>query len=234
MKFQNLKIGVKLWLLFGFFLMVILTFAGSSFYLSNELSTTMNNLSRVQLPATRTITLIDMMHDGLHASVATAFVAHDEKNPADLEESYKDTQEHSQEMIESLNKIKDLPLGQAIREDVDKVFPIVQKYTEMSLLVVGHIRRGDLNSAIKSREEFEVIFKKLEENLESLGHKVLASAEQKQKKSDDLTQFALIMNILVTICSIVFGFTLFSIFIRSIVSRITPVMQMVQSIGQAN
>lgn len=106
MRFLKWTIGSKLWFLM--FLTVLLTV--SMQYLNYQstvsLSTRVRDLGRHQLPNVRVMTLADMMHDGIRASVYSGIVTQIRKaNSDDYAEARKEFAEYSeniQKYIKSL------------------------------------------------------------------------------------------------------------------------------------
>jgi len=231
--FRDLNMAKKLWLMCGFLMVAILIFASTEYFVSTEVADTMDNLAKVQIPAVRNMTLVDMMHDGLRAVVMSAMVASHEKNLAQLKETAVEVEEKSKSMVEYIRNFENLNVETDIKKETEAVLPVVLEYTKLSTDLVHHIARGDQAFVEKNYQQFQDKFEQLEKSLEGLGNLILTSSKNKQKKSDEAIRFSNQANFVVTVITLFFVFIVFSIFIKSITSRIAPIMQMVAKISNS-
>jgi hypothetical protein len=117
---KNLSLQGKFWIFSGFFLLILLLSTGLSYRSASELGAQTRELAVVQLPAVRTMTLIDMMHDGLRAVVLDGYRGALEKDDQVLEHVVEESREKGDLMKRYLNELDALPLASAIAAEVDK------------------------------------------------------------------------------------------------------------------
>lgn len=75
------------------FLVILAIVVGASFLNSNQMMQQFDNVAQVQLPAVRSMTLADMMHDGLRSVVLASLVAAEGKDSQGLQEIAKEAEE---------------------------------------------------------------------------------------------------------------------------------------------
>ena len=63
----------RIWLLSFVLILSAIFLGGVSYYKSGQILGQLENVSEIQLPAVRYMSLVDMMHDGLRAVVFHAF-----------------------------------------------------------------------------------------------------------------------------------------------------------------
>ena len=76
---KNMPLKNKLWFFSLIFLFAVIASNVVSFFITNKLSSDAKNLADIQLPSIRSMTLVDMMHDGLRAVVLEAYLSALEK-----------------------------------------------------------------------------------------------------------------------------------------------------------
>lgn len=148
----------------------------------------MEHIGRVSLPAVRSMTLLDMMHDGLRATVYEALFARSTRSSDQLKEAQDNLKQMTEDMHRYLTETKDLNVSPVITQQVEHVEPTVHQYTSQAAKVVGAISEGNDAEAQVELQTFVTLFETLEKDLGTLGDNIETAAKQNVEESDQLTK----------------------------------------------
>lgn len=229
--FKNMPLKNKLWFFSLFFLFSVLTSNVVSFCVTKKLGVDTENLADIQIPSVRSMTLIDMMHDGLRAVVLESYLSALEKKE-NMKEVIAEAQEKNELMLGYMNELAKLELNPEIRKQVDSSIGDVKKYTDLSMEMVNLASKGDLVAFKSKQEEFQAQFEILEDKLGGLGDQIIEGAKVIQDESHQVMQITTLTLISLSISLLIFGLIFSKWFINSIISRLNPLTAMVQDINQ--
>ena len=88
---------------------------------AKSLLASLHHVSELELPATRSLTYADMMHDGIRAVVLEGLVADSKGEQGKLAEIEKEAKEKSGIFIENIEKLEGLELTPDIKKDLADV-----------------------------------------------------------------------------------------------------------------
>ncbi|MDH4469270.1 MAG: MCP four helix bundle domain-containing protein [Bacteriovoracaceae bacterium] len=135
---------------------------------SHTLSTNLKNVTDVQMPSLRLITLLDMLHDGLRSVVYSALLASASKNESELKSVQAELKEFTDNFNEHLSKLKQLDVTTNIKEAITKVEGPLNDYLASSKSIVDIALSDKTKEATDELPNFLASFKKLETELEVL------------------------------------------------------------------
>lgn len=194
-----------------------LVFIGSFSYIkSGQLLSSLNDVSKTQLPATRNMLLADMMHDGLRAVVYNAIVAAEHKNEAELAELVKEANEKGNDFETYINNLSGLRIRASTRAAIDQVRPILATYAKQShelVMLAKDSKTDELNAKLP---KFMDIFKDLEEKMEVLGELIEKDASEINEEGKNIQSM---IGIFISIF-ILLGFSVSFITIRKVVATL--------------
>ena len=175
----------KLSLLFAMTLVGIITLAYFATTEVAKLNASINELGHVSVPSVRSMTLIDMYHDGLRSIVLdTLLTVNEGENKKDAGTKLKeDLATMSGNMKKELAILESLNLaGADIKVVADAKEPLL-KYLESADLIVNKALSGDARFD-EEMEAFEELFENLEGKLETVGEQLTASGARIQKNAE--------------------------------------------------
>ena len=165
----------------------------------------MNDLSNVEIPAVRNMTLVDMHHDGLRGIAYHGIILSGTKNQKEIDELRKELEEGSQNIIVYLKTVQGLPLPEEIVREVQEAQPKVKAYVQMTQEIVDISLEGKTAVAISRMPAFDKVFQELEGSLEKTGNMIMAHAQNAQSVSNKLSERANTIGGLLLLLGAAFG-----------------------------
>ena len=150
---------------------------------SNSLTKNLKNISEVQMPSIRLITLLDMMHDGLRAVVFHSLLVSASKDEDQSVIVKEELKEFTANFHEYLSTLKLLGLNSTIKEALEKVEAPLNEYIQTSSSIVETALSGKAKEAMNELPLFQLSFKKLESQLEVLGELIEKEADKGKEQS---------------------------------------------------
>lgn len=161
----------RLWMLTGFTMLTLATISVIESYISKKTNAYIHTLSEQVVPTTRHMTLTDMMHDGIRATVYQAFFEQQLGNRKALEEIGAELEVMSANIKKYPSDIKDLNLTEEINSLIEEALPLIDRYTQSANEVIVLLKKGNRSAASTYLDQFNKDFENLEEKLEVLGEK---------------------------------------------------------------
>lgn len=209
----------KIWLLSFVLIGSSLILGAISFQKSGNILSNLDNVSQVQMPAVRNMTLADMMHDGLRAVVFNALFAAEEKNVDELKELTKEVEEKSQDFSKYLSELSKLPIHKETKKAIEATYPELQVYIADSKNIVRLASELKLEETKKLVPAFMTSFKNLEVKMEKLGELIEADAKEENTDGKDIQKFIVVLNVL----SVLLGLVLSYLLIKSLTKEVKSV-----------
>lgn len=220
------KIGIRqqLWGYSVFVLSLILVLGGTSYYKSSQLLDQLEDVSQIQLPSVRSITLADMMHDGLRGIVYRSMLLGIEKKTSEFEDVRNENEEMSHDFNVYVTKLDNLKLKPETKSLLESTKPAVQKYLKISSEFVHLSTSGQVQIVQQRMHEFNDVFSELEEKLEKLGSNIEAESKKVHNEGTDVLHFSGI----ITALGFFFGMILAVLVTRNLVSTLNLAATQIQ------
>lgn len=221
---NSLSIKMKLITLSAALLTLLASVAGVEYYGIIVVSEKLNVVSDVELPAVRTMTLIDMMHDGLRAVAFRALYVSSSLDLKEKEEVAAEMREFVAAMKKHIQEIDQLPLPAATKLAIEEAKPEINVYLEMTEGLVTAATEGRRSVAISKLAEFQVAFKSLEGKLEKLGDLIEKEAEASQIESHSQSSKFKAIALGLVLLSVLIGVFLSVSIVRDLTSNLNGVV----------
>lgn len=121
-------VGTKIWLLSGVLLLNLLVVGAVAYWNSNTLTAELTQMAEVQLPAVRTMTLADMMHDGIRANVLSSIIVSGASDADEIRAVRQESEEFAKNIVDYLAVLQKLKLPDATKRAIDPAIPVVDSY----------------------------------------------------------------------------------------------------------
>ncbi len=214
---NDLSIKIKINGVMVVFLSLFLVSGFVSFQAINKLGHALELVANVDMPALQTMTLADMMHDGIRAVIYRAL-----QEGGDPEEA-KVIAEELKEFTEAINghvkKLNELPLTAEIKAAISKAQPDILEYVAMSTQIGDLALNGKKDEALVIMPRFKDSFSKLEGSLGALGELIEKSANKDVEEDLKIKGVAVASVVVVlAICLVVvfIAFTISAVVVKSI------------------
>lgn len=232
--FQNQSLKNKFWLFSGFFLITTLTVSIFSVWASFKQSQNAKELSEVQIPVVRKMTLIDMHHDGLRAVILEAYAGLLNKDTELIKAAVEDLKEHVDDMEINYTEISKLSLNEETRKLLVSCKDNLFAYMDFSKEMIGFASENNLEKFNQNYPKFEERFKALEDQLGALGEAIVSNSEIQHQNSNQLSNKVMLGILIVALLSLSIGILFSTLFIKKLESRINPLIGMIKSIQRNN
>jgi methyl-accepting chemotaxis protein len=170
-------IKAKMGFLTGSLLLLVAGIGGAGIYATIALSQNLNDVISDTIPVIRNITLVDMVHDGVHGSVAEAMYAFEKKEVEALDSALEAINEHEKNVKESFAIIGSKKLDEDMKKLYDTAVTDMEKYLSSAKLTVNLAKEGKVEELEKQYGLFQGQFTYLEGSLEKFGEEFNKSQE---------------------------------------------------------
>lgn len=182
---KSSTVGAKIWMLSGALLLNLLLVGAVAYWNSSLLSAQLNEVAGTHLPAVRTMTLADMMHDGIRANVFHSIIVSGSKEE-ELKAVRAESEEFAKNIHDYLFTLQSLPLPAATRKAIEPAIPEVDAYVASAKEIVDIALSGKVKPAMEKLPGFNQKFEILEKSLGTLGELIEGDAQQAQAKGQIL------------------------------------------------
>ncbi len=231
-------IGKKIFLLSGALLINILVVGGVGYFNTTRLVRQLRDISAIQLPAVRNMTLVDMMHDGLRAVALSAIVAGQTKDADAHKTAVEEFKEFSANIREYLDNLEKLDIQTATREAIAKSKPKLDGYITSTGKIIELAGADQVNAAIAKLPEFQKSFEELETELEALGGLLEVDAKHSEEAGEVITSQTTLWSIVLVTCGALIGFFLSVWIARSLLAELSVLARRLRGesdgVGSAN
>jgi len=192
---NNITVRWKINGLIGLFLLFFIVIGYVSFTSVSKLAEAIEDLSKTDLIAVRSETLMDMYHDGIRG---ICYIGLQELGNKEISNELND-------MIADMRKnekiVEDLPLSAEVKDAIAKVKPDLEAYLTSAREIMDLIAASKKEEAVAYLPKFQGMFSKLEESLGSLGELITkVSAEDAEKFNALAAQAKVTVLSLVVVC----------------------------------
>lgn len=212
------SLKVRLGILICTLLMAQAVLVFVAFNRAKSLLASLHHVSELELPATRSLTYADMMHDGIRAVVLEGLFADSKGEQGKLAEIEKEAKEKSGIFIENIEKLEGLELTPDIKKDLADVKSTVKAYGETSVKVVSLLKTNKAEVSAE-KEHFDEIFEKLEKDLEAISGKIEEESKGKGNEGQDIIRSIVFISVLGFLASL-FASVIIYFWIRNTFAKI--------------
>jgi methyl-accepting chemotaxis protein len=231
---KNLTIKGKFWLFAACFLAILVVSTTLAYRSTKQLGASTRELAEVQLPAVRTMTLIDMHHDGMRSIVLAAYRGVVDKDQTVLDAAVEESRETGALIRKRIGELDKLPVSPEVAEAIRAAIPDVNHYVEATEQIVELAAKKDATAMRAAIPDFERDFKRLEKSLATLGDRIEAAASAAQQQSEDASDRANSLLVLLCVGAVVLGVLASSMFIGRMGKRVAALSSMIDSINKEN
>lgn len=208
MGFNNWTVAKKLWLLSILTTIVLCSVQAFNMFTIRELSSRLLDIGLTQLPVVRSMTLADMMHDGLRAVVYRSLIASINQNGVELEEATQEYAEFSEAIEKDLQDIKKADVSENTKSQIDSALVQVKAYVQAGQEINDLAKANKSADALKLLPSYQVAFENLEKELEKLGEQIESQSEASVKESEAFAKKFQLLGSVVAVLGLVFTFLL--------------------------
>lgn len=188
MNMNKLNLKYRLFLLIG-----VLIFAQASLVYvattkSSSLLSTLNRQTNIILPATRDLTVADMMHDGLRALVFEALYSQETNNLEVIPDLKKESTEMGAKFATLIKDLQGLDLNPELTKKITSVQTDVKEYAETAISLIENLDKNKKEETKAAQEKFLTLFSKLEKELEDIGENFQEHSKSEGDAGTDILQ----------------------------------------------
>ncbi len=187
---RNLSVARKINLLVALALLGIVSVGAAGLWGARRLAHSTDDVGRTQLPAVRSMTLCDMMHDGMLACVYRALLVADDGDAEAMQAAVQETEEFSSNFRGYLGALDELGIAPLTREAVERARPDVEEYIEGCKGLVELCAQGKPELARERLPEVQAVFDRLEISLGELGERIEQDADVSVEESERVAALA--------------------------------------------
>jgi methyl-accepting chemotaxis protein/HAMP domain-containing protein len=230
--FNDLSFRGKFWLFSGFFLLIPVVMTTLAYRSTGRLAAESREMAQLHLPAVRTMTLMDMMHDGLRAVVLDAYRAVLEKDDKGLQAAAEEQREKAALITRYINELDKMQVSNEVMEHIDGAIVDVGRYVAASQKLVELAQAKDVVALRAQMPAFQSEFERLEKSLEELGDEITAAAQAAQSHGEEAASGAMSTLMMLCAAALVAGGAASLFFIGRMGARIGALSGLVDSINR--
>ena len=215
---NKLSIKKKLIVLSSVLLGLLLLIGCIQFYGSLKLEQKLNDISNIQLPAVRLMTLLDMMHDSLRSSVFRAIYISNSNNKEEKIEVLNELKEFSDNMNEYASTISNLNLRQETKSAIEQNLPEIKSYIAEANTIISYSLKENRDELEKKVYTFQKAFKSLEVKLGKLGELIEEDMRHSRVEGEGSAQIIKYLSFALVVFGLFLG-TVISILISQNITR---------------
>ncbi len=219
----------QLWTLSSLLMGVLFVSMGAELTVGGKIDRILDDLGEIDLPATRTATVLDMQHDGLKAVVMSSIVysgSKDSKVLGDLKNDLKKTTEMFDTQLAELDKFA---LDQPTKDAIAKAKPTITRFVKAGNSVFDRAIVGEAEKAIEQLPEFEKEFDTLDKELDVISELIVSHGHKSQTDADQLQAVASKLNYGLLILGLLLGTGLSFLIIRGLNQKLHLIIQNLQN-----
>jgi methyl-accepting chemotaxis protein len=187
---RNLSVARKIYLLVALGLVGIVSVGASGLWATRSLSRSTVDVGRTQLPAVRSMTLCDMMHDGMLACVYRALLIAHDGDAKGMAAAVEETAEFSENFRGYIGALDELEIAAETRAAVERARPDVEEYITGCSTLVQLCAEGKPEEAEARLPEVQAVFDRLETSLGELGERIEQDADAAVDASERVASLA--------------------------------------------
>jgi len=199
-------VAKRLWTLVTLFIVNLLVYGWIEHWNAQQLSHQIHTIGETQLPASRNMTLTDMMHDGIRAVIYRALFEASVANEQAFAEIKSEYAEFSSNIGRYSDAIESLNVSDSTKQAIAKSRPALAAYIASGQAIVDAATNRNLAAAKALLPAFDSSFKDLEIKLGELGDLIekdstaaLNHAIEVEERSNIITLVVMLAGILVAL-----------------------------------
>ncbi|MFN7728945.1 MAG: methyl-accepting chemotaxis protein [Bdellovibrio sp.] len=168
---------------------------------------TLHHVADIQLPATKSLAIADMHHDGIKGTVSQGLYYDLNSQTDKLDDVAKELSDHKESFMDIFANMQKLEISAELKAEILKTQEIASAYSDSASLIVGRLQKGQRDLAAGEYSKFNELFEILEVAMEKLTDASQAEAAQKGLAGigivGDLTLLSLASLVLSLVVSVV-------------------------------
>lgn len=220
---KNWSLAARLYFLSFFLVSIILGSGVAMNYMERKMSLALQNFVERDAPTARNAGLIDMMHDGIRASVFRSLYLAELGDKAQMEDVVKEAEEFFKNINQYIENLEKLELAGDIRKKIDDVRPGVTEYIEVAGNIIKNAANGNVEVAKKEIPKLSVSFETLEKSLGELGDSIENDLNEQGKNSLANAKRDEWISLVILILGTLFGIGYSFFLIRGLVSQLRDI-----------
>jgi methyl-accepting chemotaxis protein len=195
---------------------------------SKKLAHALDKVAAVQLPALHAMSTLDMIHDGVRATIYEGLYIANNLDPEVRKRVIEDLEEFQKNAEEKIEKLEELNLHVETKEKIKSSLPLLKDYfkvakNSLDLIFVGNKTQTELALA-----DFLKLFKVLEKDLASLGEVIEKDATEVNNDGQNTPQSILF----ISFCAIFFGLVVSIWVVITLTKKLTSIYQEISSVAK--
>lgn len=216
MKNNTWTIRKRLLSLFACMIILILLIGIIPFELNKFYTDKINTFSSEIIPAIKSVTLADMLHDGIRANLYGVIMARNTNNFERIKELSIESKEFNEDFLKNLNILNSLIKNKEINIKLNKVLADGKKYTELSENIIFNIMEKKNKDTKILISQFNDIFKQLEKSISNLTDDINNLADENIKITNEYSKYSLYFLIFSLIIVLFLAFILSNFIIKKL------------------
>ncbi len=190
MSLRHWSVQKSLWILATIGVAVLIAVQAFNSFTIRGMSQQLDNMGQVQLPLVRTMTLVDMMHDGLRAVVFRSLIAANRGDTKGLDEAAEEYKEFSDNITHSLKELERATTDPNVAQDLKAADLKTQAYVKLGRELIELSSAHQSEAALAKLEDYQASFKELEGVLDKLGDRIEHGAQASVTESQAISRRA--------------------------------------------
>lgn len=143
--------------------------------------------------------LVDMMHDAIRADVLQSVLLVQRGELSGLQQAQADLDRHADELLRQLDAVSRAELSPAVQEALKAAIPDTRAYVQQAKGLPS-LLQGDAQAAARALEDFDRLFKQLEQDLDRFNKTLEAFGEQVRADGQQVADAAPVWILSGTLC----------------------------------
>lgn len=220
---RNWTVGRKLWLSSGVLSLALLIVGGVNIWSSRAVNSLVRDLTEIEMPASRTMTLLDMTHDGVKGTLMSGLLADKANHPEDVKKAQAKLTEMAKDSWEDIEKLDALNVSPELDEKIIKEKPFLKAYLDSANEIMGLLVAGKSSEANALVPKFEEHFEVLEKDLGEIGEAIQKQAEIASLRAEALSARGDWLSLFIQVVGQITGATVAIWVARSLINTLTEV-----------
>jgi methyl-accepting chemotaxis protein len=231
---KSLSIRGKVIMLTMVSLLGMTVLGGAGLYGQSLLNKGMKDLGSTQLPGTRNAILMDMMHDGMRATVFRAVLSMYIPSLKEGQDIAAQADEFGANFLHFAHVVDSLPLPSAVKDTLEKLRPKIEAYAKMTSEVARLGVDGKQKEAQAALQPFQELFEDLEGSMAGFGELMETVASESVDKGHMASQQGRNIAILLFVCIMAVVIALALYLIRLIILPLENTVGVIKKMGSGD
>lgn len=225
---RTLSIRLKLIALSSSLILILVVVGGIEFFGGRSIVRSLKDISDVQFPAVRSMSLADMMHDGLKAVVYQAWYVGENGDAQAKQDVVKEAKQVGDDLRKYIREIEALPLNEDTKAAIEASKPKIEAYAAAAESIVLLAVSGQRAKAKEDFPQFDAAFSNLEVELARLGDLIEKDSERSRNEGSAISSSVETAGFIFVTFGVLVGVVLSFFIIQGLVRSMSRVMHSIQ------